>query len=111
MVRKISFFLDFDQHINLALTIPTFNLLPHKSSHDIVRVGQAHEELDAAHMSLPAIWYLSYERHQTKANRQSFSTNTNSICYADNISDFELSSDEEENDYFYTLNRRIRIYK
>ena len=51
MVRKISFFLDFDQHINLALTIPTFNLLPHKSSHGIVCVGQAYEQLDAAHVS------------------------------------------------------------
>ena len=58
-----------------------------------------------------AIWYLSYERHRTKTNRQSFSTNINSICYADNISDFELLSDVEENDYFYTLNQRIRIYK
>ena len=110
MVRKISFFLDFDQHINLALTIPTFNLLPHKSSHGIVRVGHAHEQLDAAHISLPQFG-ISYERHQTKTNRQSFSTNTNSICYADNISHFELSSDDEENDCFYTLNRRMRIYK
>ncbi|CAF3303856.1 unnamed protein product [Rotaria sp. Silwood2] len=50
-----------------------------------------------------AIWYLSYERHQATTNRQSSSTNANAIQYADNISDFEPSSDDEENDCLYTL--------
>ncbi|CAF4661862.1 unnamed protein product [Rotaria sp. Silwood2] len=50
-----------------------------------------------------AIWYLSYERHQTTTTRQPSSTNTNAIQYADNISDFEPSSDDEENDSLYTL--------
>ena len=51
-----------------------------------------------------AIWYLNCERHQIMANRQPSSTNANTIQYADNISDFEPSSDDEENDYLYTLN-------
>ena len=37
-------------------------------------------------------------------NQQPSSTNANAIQYSDNISDFEPSSDDEENDYLYALN-------
>ncbi|CAF4618720.1 unnamed protein product, partial [Rotaria magnacalcarata] len=49
-----------------------------------------------------AIWFLGYERYQSTTNRQPSSTNTTNIHYADNISDFEPSSDEEDNSYIYT---------
>ncbi|CAF5096015.1 unnamed protein product, partial [Rotaria magnacalcarata] len=49
-----------------------------------------------------AIWFLGYERYQSTTNRQPSSTNTTNIQYADNISDFEPSSDEEDNSYIYT---------
>ena len=57
-----------------------------------------------------AIWYLSYEHHQIITNRESSSTNTNTIQYTDNISNFEPSSDDEDNDYLDTLNWYIYIY-
>ncbi|CAF4521237.1 unnamed protein product [Rotaria socialis] len=74
---------DFDLHINHAPIIHTFNLTQHKLSH-------------------AAIWFLGYERAQSTTNRQSSSTNTTNIQYADDISDFEPSSDDEDNSYIYT---------
>jgi len=50
-----------------------------------------------------AIWFLGYERHQLTINRQLSATNTTNIHYSENISDFEPSSDDEEDDYRYTL--------
>ncbi|CAF3495859.1 unnamed protein product [Rotaria socialis] len=49
-----------------------------------------------------AIWFLGYERYQSTINRQPSSTNTTNIQYADDISDFEPSSDDEDNSYIYT---------
>ncbi len=51
-----------------------------------------------------AIWFLGYERYQTTTTRKPSTTNTTNIHYADDISDFEPSSDDEENDSLYTLN-------
>ena len=50
-----------------------------------------------------AIWFLGYECYQETTNRQPSSTNMSNIQYADEISDFEPSSEEEENDYPYAL--------
>ena len=50
-----------------------------------------------------AIWFLGYERHQPMTTRQSPSTNTTNIHYADDISDFEPSSDDKVNETVYTL--------
>ena len=51
-----------------------------------------------------AIWFLGYERHQPTTARKPSATNTTNIDYADNISDFEPSSDDEHDDTRYTLN-------
>ena len=50
-----------------------------------------------------AIWFLGYERYHEATNRQPSSTNMSNIQYADQISDYEPSSDEEENDHIYAL--------
>ena len=50
-----------------------------------------------------AIWFLGYERHQVTATRQPSATNTINIHYSEDISDFEPSSDDEEENYLYTL--------
>ncbi|CAF4403234.1 unnamed protein product [Rotaria magnacalcarata] len=51
-------------------------------------------------------WYCTcipgYERYQSTTNRQPSSTNTTNIQYADDILDFEPSSDDEDNSYIYT---------
>ena len=49
-----------------------------------------------------AIWFPGYERHQDTTTRQPSATNTINIYYSEDISDFEPSSDAEE-DYLYTL--------
>ncbi|CAF3434110.1 unnamed protein product [Rotaria socialis] len=49
-----------------------------------------------------AIWLLGYERYQSTTNRQPSSTNITNVQYADDISDFEPSSDDEHNSYIYT---------
>lgn len=51
-----------------------------------------------------AIWFLGYEHYQLTTNRQPSATNTHNIHYAENISDFEPSSDDEESHDLYTLN-------
>ncbi len=51
-----------------------------------------------------AIWKLSYERHNPTTTAQLSTTNARNIDYADDISDFEPSSDDEENDTLYFLN-------
>ena len=111
MVRKILFFLDFDRHIGLALTIPTFRLIPHKSSYGIVCVGQAYEQLDVAHMLLPqlGISVMNTTRLRQIGNRPQQTP----IAFAMLITFFyfEPSSDDEENGCLYTLNWCIRIYK
>jgi len=51
-----------------------------------------------------AIWFFGYERHQRTTTRQPSSTNTTNIHYADHISDFEPSSDDDDDEALYTLN-------
>ena len=51
-----------------------------------------------------AIWFLGYERYQTTITRKPSSTSTTNTHYADAISDFEPSSDDEDNQSLYTLN-------
>ncbi|CAF2034053.1 unnamed protein product [Rotaria magnacalcarata] len=48
-----------------------------------------------------AIWFLGYERYQSTTNRQPSSTNATNIQNADDISDFEPSSNDEDNSYIY----------
>jgi hypothetical protein len=51
-----------------------------------------------------AIWFLGYEHYQFTTNRQPSATNTQNTHYAENISDFEPSSGDEEDHDLYTLN-------
>jgi hypothetical protein len=47
---------------------------------------------------------MGYERYRVTTNRQPSATNTRNIHYADDISDFEPSFDDEEDNDLYTLN-------
>ena len=48
------------------------------------------------------VWFLAYERHQLKTNQQPSSTNFSTLHYADSISDYECSSDEND-DVIYSF--------
>ena len=44
-----------------------------------------------------ALWFLAHERHQLETNQQPSSTNFRTLHYSDSISDYECSSDENDN--------------
>ncbi|CAF5080515.1 unnamed protein product, partial [Rotaria magnacalcarata] len=50
------------------------------------------------------IWFLGYERHQLETNQQPSSTNFANLHYCDSVSDYEDSSDED-NDARYSSTR------
>jgi hypothetical protein len=50
-----------------------------------------------------AIWFLAYERHQLNTNPQPSSTNSATLHYCNSISDYEYSSDENDEITYYSL--------
>ncbi|CAF4616697.1 unnamed protein product [Rotaria socialis] len=69
------------------------------NAHDIIRI-----RFQSVHKKSTGIWFLGYERHQLETNQPPSSTNFANLHYCDSISDYEDSSDED-NDARYSYTR------
>ena len=111
MVTTTLFDSDFGQRIKAPLsTRHTFNLTQHKSWHGIAHAQQVLEQLDIVHMWLQQFGFLAMSgiKLQQLDTHPRLTLSTSTIQKIFLI--LNLRSDDDEENYLYTLQWNIHIY-